>query len=156
MRQLSKGVGANRTAILCCLVAYMMLGCHAKELTPISKRFNVCAEVQSGMRFQSDAPGPDFETGVFVDGKRRIDVLIGGHPGFTIGERRRGEYAKGEFTLIAVHDGPEGQSALFAMATGQPQGPLFVRLTTNGSAQRPNEFRDGFIRKCRSDGNNQH
>lgn len=113
-------------------VLILLSGCQAdRDVTIISKRYRVCADLPPGVFFQSDTPGPDFDLGALkVEGKT-IDVFIGGHPRFSHQVIKKGVEATDGFRLLGSERSDEQDKLLFAYERGDKQGPIYVMFMTS-------------------------
>lgn len=94
-------------------------------------------------------PGPDYDVGEFLESGRKVDVMIGGHPGFPTATLVKGLAAVDGFEVIGnLRDG-DLDVRLFARATGSPRGPTYVRFSSRDVHGEWGPVMDGFLVRCK-------
>ena len=105
-------------------------GCRADaEVTALSEKFGVCANLPSGVSYRGPTHGPDFDLGTMQSSSVTIDVLIGGHPRISIGVIRKGLNARDGFQFLGRERSDGLDKILLGYQRGENQGPMFVMFS---------------------------
>ncbi|MEG2805070.1 hypothetical protein [Stenotrophomonas sp.] len=108
----------------------------------ISERFGVCADLPLSASVSIESPGPDFDVATLRLGNSTIEVMIGGHPGFSQEIRRQGWLATEKFEKLGEMRSKERDLMLLGRNRGDPWGPLFIRLAAPGLSAAEEWLRD--------------
>jgi len=115
---------AIKLVVLTALI--ILFGCHADRSTTLSERYRVCANFPSGVYFESNTPGPDFDLGTMKIEGLAVDVFIGGHPRFSHQVIKKGVEATDGFRLLGSERSDEQDKFLFAYDRSDERGPIYV------------------------------
>jgi len=141
-------VAVNRVLPFVVLIA-LLSACRQPEEQVLSARHDVCAALGNAT-YSAFEPGPDYDVGEIVESGRRVEVLIGGHPGFPTATLVKGYAAIDGFKVIANSRDGDLDVLLFALATGSPRGPTYVRLSSRDVKGDWGPIRNGFLVSCHS------
>lgn len=119
---------ARRLGLL--VVAMLLVSCRQQSPTILSSTFNICANLPEGASYSYVGPGPDFDVGTLHYNGHEIEVMLGGHPGFTLETRLRGMAAVDGFHMLGRERKDGKDSVLLGMEIGSPRGPMFVRFSS--------------------------
>lgn len=136
----------NKVLILVVLAA-LLSACKQSDKQILSARYDVCAELGK-YTYSALEPGPDYDVGEIMDSGRRVEVLIGGHPGFPTTTLVKGLAAVDGFKVIGNSRDGDLESLLFARATGSPGGPTYVRFSSRDVDGNWGPIRNGFLASC--------
>lgn len=142
--------GVNRLFIVTAIAASLS-SCGRDEASVLSARYGVCAKLGNAT-YSVLEPGPDYDVGEIRESGRRIEVLMGGHPGFPTSTLVRGLSAVDGFKVIGESRDRDSDEILFAFATGAPQGPTYVRLSSRDVGGDWGPIKNGFLVSCNQQG----
>ena len=137
--------------VLLVVIAALLSSCRRDELSVLSGRYDVCAKLGNAT-YSVLEPGLDYDVGEIMESGRRIEVLMGGHPGFSTSTLVKGLSAVDGFEIIAQSRQRDSDVVLFALATGSPQGPTCVRLSSRDLSGDWGPIKNGFLVSCNRQG----
>lgn len=128
-------------------IAVLLSSCKKDGISVLSARYDVCAKLGNAT-YSVLEPGPDYDVGEIMESGRRVEVMMGGHPGFPTSTLVKGLSAFDGFKVIAESHDRDSDVILFALATGDPQGPTYVRLSSRDVNGGWGPIKNGFLVSC--------